>query len=493
MFNYERLSASKIEALPSVEKVVEFSPSGLDADSVSKVLSLAVDAKTVAAAAFNGYAEIEGRANFRLVYTDREGVSRGVDYNADFSVRVDGAIEDGDALNSFIDVIEADASMTDKLTLTAVIEVSVNAAKRDEIEALIDAEMCYKTMTGICVPKLIAAKTATIAVDEEISAGDVDGILLLDAHANMKRVAASDDKVLLEGAVYATVTFTENGEIVCRTMEIPFSEEVSAEGVAEGDKVLADVCVKGGKIVLQGVSGDNVIKYEGEAVFRIQVFRERETEVVGDMFMLTNEIELERTSSEYTVFDGCRYFTERVTGTAMLGDNRPAAREIAATPYSTAYVTKAERAEGGLIVEGIVNTDVVYVDENGYNSVRAEVPFSIEIGGDFNEAVRARACATAVSARVKRDRELEISVTLGIAVCEYKTVSLSYIKGVTVGEEKEQNTSALSLYIASEGEELWDVSKALTSTPEDILKQNPNLKTPFKEGDRIIYFRALGA
>mgnify|MGYP002895369124 FL=1 len=65
------------------------------------------------------------------------------------------------------------------------------------------------------------------------------------------------------------------------------------------------------------------------------------------------------------------------------------------------------------------------------------------------------------------------------------------MSSVEVGEEKEQNTSALSLYIASEGDEMWDVCKALTATPEDIMKQNPALSAPLSEGDRVIYFRSL--
>ena len=60
-----------------------------------------------------------------------------------------------------------------------------------------------------------------------------------------------------------------------------------------------------------------------------------------------------------------------------------------------------------------------------------------------------------------------------------------------MGEEKERNDSALSLYIVSEGDEMWDVCKALTATPDDVLAQNPSLSLPLAPGDRVVYFRTL--
>ena len=82
MFSYEKFNASNIIDAPAVERVVEFSPSGVDAANIARVLSLAVDGKVISADAADGYANVAGRVNFRLVYADRDGVVRGVDYNA---------------------------------------------------------------------------------------------------------------------------------------------------------------------------------------------------------------------------------------------------------------------------------------------------------------------------------------------------------------------------------------------------------------------------
>ena len=63
---------------------------------------------------------------------------------------------------------------------------------------------------------------------------------------------------------------------------------------------------------------------------------------------------------------------------------------------------------------------------------------------------------------------------------------------MVAGAEKEQNTAAISLYIAQEGDTMWELCKALTATPDEIMGQNPALTVPLKEGERVVYFRALG-
>ena len=242
------------------------------------------------------------------------------------------------------------------------------------------------------------------------------------------------------------------------------------------------------------MTDDNVIKVEGEVQFKVQAFRCAEAEVVDDMFTLTNEVTLTRENASYVCFDGCGFFSENVSGTAVLGDNRAAVIDINALPYSRCYTSKSYVDEDGkLVVEGIVNTDIIYTDENGYNSVRTEIPFSLSISSlqKFSKMVKVCCTVEDISARVRREREIDVQLRLGVEVCGYSDVSVGYISAVELGEEKPQNKSALSLYISNKGDEILDLCKALTAMPEDIMAQNPTLQFPLNEGERVIYFRSI--
>lgn len=490
MFKYEKFNASNIVDAPSVERVVEFSPSGMDSADIAKVLSLAVDGKVISCEAGDGFAEVAGRVNLRLIFVDREGTVRGKDYNADFNMRVEGAFTAADSVNADVSVVETDVTTGDMISLSAVVSVRASAVQRTETEALVDAEQCYKTVGTVSLPSLVAVKTVAVPVSEETEVGDVESVLLADAQAIVTGATVSAGKVVVDGTVLATVTYCEGGDVKSRSFEVPFSEEVLVDGAEEGDRVCASASMRFSKIVLSGVTGANIIRFEGEAALKVNVTRVRENEIIADMFMLTNEIELKRERKSFVGFGEMKYVSEKISGTASLGD-RPDAEFVAAIPYARCYVAKAEVTENGAVVEGVLGADVIYRDENGFNSVRAEVPYSLDIEGEFGDGVKAVCAVESISAKARRGGEIDVDATVGILLTSYGTVEAEYVSSVEVGEEKEQNTSALSLYIASEGDEMWDVCKALTATPEDIMKQNPALSAPLSEGDRVIYFRSL--
>ena len=495
MFDFEKLSASKLYAAPHVERVVEFSPPGIDMQNISKVLSLAVDARCTSAEPFDGYAEVAGRTGFRLTYLDREGNPKGVDLSAEFSVRADGEFIPTDNLTAEINVVETDVQADDALKLSAVLDVSVCAIRREELNILVDAEGCYKTSKDIYLPSFIASKTTASPFDAEQDAGgEVTSVLSMTTECIMKKAEATDGGASCAATVVSTVTYVEGGEIKQRRFEIDLEEELSLEGVKEGDAVSVQACIKNAKLVLQGVTDDNVLRVEGEAGFKIRVFRLDTHSVVSDIFDLSNETEITYEECDFTCFDGCGYFVEKAGGTAMLGDNRAAGIAVSAIPYAHAVTTKASLEDDGtLSVEGIVNADIIYTDENGFNSVRTEIPFSLSLTSEkqLSKRLKVGVQVQKISAELRREREIDIDMLLAISVCGFSTLEVSYISDITLGEEKAQNPSGISLYIARGGDGLLDLCKALTAMPDDILAQNPGLEFPLVEGQRVVYFRHL--
>ena len=495
MFNFEKINASKFYNAPSQERVVEFSPQDVDMSNVAKVLSLAVDAKSTQVEAHDGYVQVSGRTNFRLIYLDKEGSARGVDYNADFDARVDGKFAEGDNAYCDIYVTEADVGATDRLTLTAVLDVRAGAIKRDEIEMLASCEGCYTTAKDVYVPSFIASKTTSVPFDDEAEVGgEIGAVLALNTVCIPKQSIATDGGAKTKFQVVAIVTYVENGEIKEHTFNIPVEDEFNLEGVTQSDAIKIDACVKTSKVVLQGVTDDNIIRVEGEVQLKIGAFRCSKTEIVSDLFMLSNETEVERGTVGYECFDGCGYFVQGVSGTAMLGDNKPAALQVCAMPYARCYTTRSYVTEDNrLIVEGVVNTDIIYTDENGYNSVRAEIPFAVAVGGDipFSKDVRVHCDVQRIDASIVREREFDIVMDIAVKACGFSTLQADYISAVTVGEARVTNTAALSVYVASEGEDMLDICKALSAMPDDVRAQNQTLEVPTKEGDKIVYFRAL--
>lgn len=495
MFDFEKLSASKFYVAPTSERVVEFSPSDIDMSNVAKVLSVAVDARAISVEAQDGYVQAGGRVNFRLAYLDKDGTPKGVDYNADFTARVDGEFEEGD--NAWCDVVisESDVEANDTLTLTAVLELKVSAIKRDEIEVLTGADDCYVTTKEIFVPTYIAQKTVVVPFDDEKNVGgEIESVLGLSATVVPLKSTATEGGATAKLKIYAIATYVESGQIKQHSFEIPIEEEFNLDGVKEGDAIKLYSAVKSSKIVLQGVTDDNTIRVEGEIQIKIQAFRCSKTAIVSDLFMLSNQTEIEKQTIKYDCFDGCGYFVKGVSGSATLSDNKPAAIEVCALPYARCYTTRAYVSEdNNLVVEGVANTDIIYRDENGFNSVRAEIPFAVSAPSDipFSKDVRVECRIQRIDAVVRREREFDITFDVAIAVCGFSPLEATYISAVNVGAERTQNTSALSVYVATPTDTMLDVCSALSAMPADILAQNPDLIEPFAEDTKIVYFRSI--
>lgn len=494
MFDFEKISASRFYVAPTAERVVEFSPPGIDMDNVSRVLSLAVEAKCTELQPADGYAQVNGRTSFSLVYLDKAGAAKGVDYNADFAVKVEGDFSADDSAYAELYVMESDVEASDGLRLSAVIEVKVSAVKRQELNVLKSADDCYISNTCINLPSFIASKSISVPFDGEAEVGgEISNVLGVHPTVFVQEAKATDGGAIVKATVNATVTYVENSEIKQKDFKLDLEEEVGLDGVEKTDNILVHAAIKSSKVVLQGVTDDNTIKVEGEVSFRLQAFRTSKVEVVSDVLSISNELEVTRTKFESEAYDGSGFFKEDVFGSAMLGDNRAGALEIAALPYARCYPSKAQASGNTLTVEGVVNTDVIYLDENGYNSVRTEIPFSVSFESEtvFSKDVSVKCSVMDIAAKIKKEREFEIEMTLAVMAHGYSELDGSYISQVTVGEEKPQNTSAISLYISKEGDELLDLCKAFTAMPDDILRQNPDLNFPLQAGERVVFFRGI--
>lgn len=495
MFDFDKINASKFYSAPPVERVVEFSPPGIDADNIAKVLSLAVDAKCNSVEPYDGYVQVDGRTNFRLAYLDRDGQPKGVDYNADFSVKAEGDFSVDDSVGAEICVVEADAQSGGGLTLSAALEVKATAIKREELDVLIGAQNCYTTQKSVYLPEYIASKNVISSFADEVEVGgEVSSVLALHTTCALKKAEVADSGVSLAATVYSTVTYIEGGEIKQKNFAVDIDEDLGLDGVGEGDTVKVSATVKNAKVVLQGVTDDNVIKIEGDVNFKIQAFRCRKRDVVSDLFALSNEVVITRSNASFACFDGSGYFSENIQGTAMLGDNRAAATAIAAIPYAGCYASNAYLdGSGNLVVEGVVNADVIYVDENGYNSVRTEIPFSVDVSSKspFSRQVAVKCEVSNITAVLRREREIQLDITLQIAVSGYSPLEFDYISAVELGDQKPVNTSGISLYISRDGDGILDLCKAFTAMPDDILAQNPALEFPLAANQRVIYFRHI--
>ena len=485
MFRYEKIDAVSTIFLNPIERVVEFTPRG--ADNIAKVLSLSVDGKVLSATSCDGYADVSGRGDFTLIYLDFDGNPSSANYNADFNVRLDGDISPNDKLSVSIKVIEWNINTGDILTLSAVVKVYGMVTKTIPLNMLGDAEDSYITTTKVTIPTLASSTNFSFPVNEETTVGDVEKVLSLCTKCSLTHTKVRDKQVDLSIDTSATITYVESGQIRTATFLVSSEESYALEDIMAGDRVYILPQMKSGKVVLAGVTGENILRFEGEISVAIQSVRYLEQEIATDLFMLTHNTTEERETVNLTAFQSTGFYKERIYGEADLPDCENGA--LIGVPAVTAFVAKA-MADEDVTVEGIVTAEILYSANGEAQSVRAEVPYSVGLIGDFSGKLVPRVSVLDVTVKIK-NQKAEINALLGFEISSFAENDISYISNVELGEERPVNTSGLSMYVAKDGDTMWDVSKALTATPEQIMAQNPTLTFPLKECDKVLYFRQL--
>ena len=71
-------------------------------------------------------------------------------------------------------------------------------------------------------------------------------------------------------------------------------------------------------------------------------------------------------------------------------------------------------------------------------------------------------------------------------------VHVSPVTAVKSAAEKPDRTGVLSMHSAFGGETLWECSKSLSVSPDEVLAQNRGLEFPLSKGEKVFVFRSAG-
>ena len=143
---------------------------------------------------------------------------------------------------------------------------------------------------------------------------------------------------------------------------------------------------------------------------------------------------------------------------------------------------------GNVSVDGTVKADVVFKNaDNGIVCVPCECPFSFDFSED-GEPSDLSVVLTNLNARV-RNGEIELETHLEVCYNLFDCKKVSCAVDLIQLGERNRKGSAISVFVASRGDDVWDVAKRLGSDEEEILKYNGDLTFPLEGDERIILYR----
>jgi len=158
----------------------------------------------------------------------------------------------------------------------------------------------------------------------------------------------------------------------------------------------------------------------------------------------------------------------------------------------TPEITNTYIKDNQIFVEGIIGSNLTYIDENKeYKSKQLEVPFVIntKIETSTLGCVHSTISIVDTKLKIKRGTIIEIDYSLFVNLSVYEKETHEIIDGFTIGKPLDFSKYDFQIFIAKQGESMWDLCKRIKISPNEIHKHYKNLPMIMEGGEKIIIKR----
>lgn len=352
-----------------------------------------------------------------------------------------------------------------------------------------ESEISYNTLGG----NIVYDATINFEIPKD---SKVNKVLFVNSFASIKTVIPSNGYFVVTGDVYSSIIYqSDDGLIKSINKETNFSEEIENQNVNKESVIQACIATK--ETIVVENSDKNSFSFDTPIQIVAQIYNKGTKSCIVDAFSLTHDVNLTTVSFEEDEFVSTRQAEENIITNFVLADSIPIIDKILAiAPINISIVNQIVKS-GELLLEGIATINLIYYfeDDDGnniLNSIDVEVPYSLSIplqDLEDTDKVITNIILGDISIKNKRGKELEILAEAKINYDIIKNSVSALTTSICLGEEKQPKDYALEIYLAKEGQTLWDVAKELNIATTDIVNQNSDLTLPLTAGENIVAYR----
>lgn len=480
--NYSAFQSTKtVKSQSKVRVEVEF----LDVEEVKKPISVFAKSFITNREFSGGKTTVKSKVAFTLVYLSDDGYKK-ANSECEATCEFDGDV-------CLVESLTADVKLVNSNGLVGVASVIFIGEKREscQVSVLQPSDGIISKNKEIGVDLYYNEKCGEQVITDEFSLDFTVGeVLSYSACAYVTDLRCGLGKIILEGETVLTVKalpFSENNDIVKETRVIPYRYELEADDALPDMKGYAKVCVASTnvKIVADENKQRSFVTADIKLAFSGVLVGEEKFSVVEDAYLKTHESLLKIENVETLCFKEQKHVRKKIIcqGEPSIEDGR-----ILAVFGESVNVISVKTENGFISVDGTVRADVVFKNsDNGIVCVPCESPFSFDLSED--DIVSGLSVVLGgVSARV-RNGEIELEVHLETSYNLYYIQRNNLVLEIEEKGERNRLGSAISVFVATRGDDLWDVAKRLGSDEEEILKYNSDLTFPLDGDERVILYR----
>lgn len=495
-----------IEKLSYVKKLGCFEQSfrlelktDIDSEQVKKVLCFNPKAQITSSTIVENAVEVKGACSFYIGYLDSENALKKVECASEFKELVNTQLkQEGLSEKTFVSIEKAEVELSSiKMTAMLYLKLTTEISSQQVVNAIVGGQglICQKKSVSLVKP--LCSKQATAMLDEEFELGYVVGEVVCQTHsAVVTAVQCGVNSIIVDGEVFLALILLQSGEkryIIKENRKIPFRYEIECEDAMPQNVAKACAEVKWLKTDISCDEQKNISLVKLEVAVNIFASASAvvEYELLQDAFSLTNRLEIVKESFNQDVTAEQMVITKAFTQSLELQDLPSEARLLQSVAESV-EILSIEQKQESLTVCGVINGVQLFTDdEDRLFTKKTQSPFEFSLDFDSQKQAKVSAVIERADSRLVGATSIEVSARVVFTICPSHTEEIEYISQIIEKDEKQENTSPISVYIAIKGESVWDLAKRLNIPPEKIVELNKELQFPLSGEERIIIYRQL--
>lgn len=462
----------------------------LNLSSCKSVLGVSANSRILNYEALNGELRISGKLTAKILFENIEGGIESQDYSKEFTESIKLDITASAKAFLMANVAEIEYSGHTDLKLMFTVNISGYYIMDREIEYLECQGELYTKKDMIKTERTCPLMDSQIDISKNFECKfPIIKILSYNTVCFINGVFCFDELYQVEGeAITTVIAMGEDNKLMSECFSQQFTVEIPDAKITSESEIMLDAILKSTTIILEEEGSRNLI-VDLEIMIKGVCIMKNDVEVLADAYSVEKELDI---TAKTVSCDSDMWQRRRIeTVKAVLTTEDEISGIEAIMPPVAGAMNMMNNF--GLFAEGIINLTVIYRDKEGaLKTISGGTPFQTLVDNDIPvDMVAANIIVKSCNARVKTATEIEVIFEIMIDARGCRKCSFSVIEDIEEGDDKFDGDIAISLYIAREGESLWDVAKVLSTDEDTLLRLNPDIKLPLQSGEKLLLYREL--
>ncbi|MBO7215128.1 MAG: hypothetical protein J6V66_06520 [Clostridia bacterium] len=461
-------------------------------EEVSSVIFVSAKANLNSATCLNGEIRYGGKVLFYLILSS--GGIKKCEAGVEFSYRQEVKdVKEGEIFIGDITAENVKITVVNGIpTASAMLVLSGRVIKKEYSDYIKDAPEIHVKKRQAENLALVASECKEFDLEEEFDVDfPINEVAWHSETATVNSVSSGIGAVSVEGFVETNFLFCLGDgklESLKRNILFNFEKEIKfamPDLIATCKVDVADCNVK---IVVDRAKGKSSVAVLLKLSVRTCVYENEPLSFVADAYLETHHLSLEKTPVKIDKILGEKIFEKKVNCPAVSKFDKST---LLVCPIF-AKIEEIEVATGNenAKVIGVARVGALLSLDGNYFVETALCPFEIDCGEPLTKAFINRAQIFNVEYSLVGD-SLNVDFAVSVAIERFETSVCDFALKVELNAPREKSNSAISVFIPTPGDTLWDVAKSLGVKEEEILKTNGDLVFPLVGDERIVIYKEL--